>query len=176
MSSVRTPLVAARRSFQNSRIQQGVQSGQITKQEAQALKAQRQELNDLAKAARADGKVTMAERRELHQAMNEMSKDIFEAKHNDQTRQSTPGVDQRQRRQTGRIAQGIASGELTGAEVRELLSDRRDIRQAERAAKADGVVTAEERQELQGMLNDLSQNIHEMKHDCDRRRFSLLRA
>lgn len=168
--SIRTPVVAARRQIQAQRIQQGVQSGQITKKEAQRLGEKRQDFAQMVKDAKADGVVTKEERQELRQAQNEMSQDIFAAKHNDKTRDKTPLVDARQARQGGRIAEGVQSGELTRAEAKELRSDRREIRQAERAAKADGVVSKEERQELHGMLNDLSKDIFEMKHNDDKRR------
>ena len=170
MSSIRTPVARSRVNNQNARIKQGVKSGQITKEEAKQLRGARKEFRDLMKDARSDGKVTAEERKEIHSALNEMSKDIFEAKHNNDTRAQTPGVDSRQSRQSSRIKDGLQSGELTRSEMKGIRSDRQEIRQAERAAKADGVVTQEERQELQGMLNDLSKDIFEAKHNNKRRR------
>ncbi len=168
--STRMPIARARHHVQTQRVQHGVQSGQITKKEAQALKESNQAIKDMVHDAKADGKVTLQERQEIQQALNQQSRDIFEAKHNDQTRDKTPRVDKRQARQTGRIADGVLSGELTKSELKDIRASRKDIREAERAAKADGVVTKEERQELHSMLNDLSQDIFEAKHNKSKRR------
>ncbi len=80
-----------------------------------------------------------------------------------------PGVNHRQHHQDQRIKQGVRSGELTRAETRELARERREIRQEERAYKSDGKLTPEERKDLHQDLNALSKDIHEQKHDDERR-------
>jgi uncharacterized membrane protein YebE (DUF533 family) len=77
----------------------------------------------------------------------------------------TPGVNRRQERQQQRIGQGIRSGELTGRETLRLERNAREIRQDERAAKSDGVVTARERAGLQHELNQESRLIYRAKHN-----------
>ena len=77
----------------------------------------------------------------------------------------TPGVNRRQERQQGRIGQGIRSGELTARETLRLEKSAREIRQDERAAKSDGVVTARERAGLQRELNHESHLIYRAKHN-----------
>ena len=78
----------------------------------------------------------------------------------------TPRVDARQARQEARIADGVASGALTKAETRHLQHQQRHVRQAERHAKADGTVTAQERHRLAKLQNHTSRSIHRQKHDA----------
>lgn len=81
----------------------------------------------------------------------------------------TPVLDQRQQNQAQRIRQGVRSGELTRPETRRLVHGQRELRRDERAAKADGVVTAEERAGLQREANQQSRRIHRQKHDAQDR-------
>ena len=62
----------------------------------------------------------------------------------------TPGVDARQERQQNRIAEGVASGQLTPRETARLERGEARIERMEQRAKADGVVTPKERKRLQG--------------------------
>lgn len=80
-----------------------------------------------------------------------------------------PGVNHRQHHQSDRIRQGVRSGELTRAEAKDLREDRRDIRQEERAYKADGHLTKAERRDLHQDMNALSKDIYNEKHDGDKR-------
>jgi hypothetical protein len=79
---------------------------------------------------------------------------------------NTPRVDARQAQQQARIASGVADGSLTRPEARQLQHQQRHIRQAERRAKADGVVTARERQHLARLQQQASRSIHRQKHDA----------
>lgn len=78
---------------------------------------------------------------------------------------NTPVVDKRQKRQQGRITQGVASGEVTRAEAKRLRAEQRHIRRAERRAKADGDVTNRERARLQRKQNKASRDIRRQKND-----------
>lgn len=77
----------------------------------------------------------------------------------------TPRIDERQARQEARIRDGLANGEITHREARRLFQLQREIRQAERMAKADGVVTRDERRELMAMLDRADRQIFRQKHD-----------
>lgn len=84
--------------------------------------------------------------------------------------QTAPGtrtrhINHQQHEQQQRIHHGIRSGELTRAEARRLEKQERGIRQEERAAKADGVVTREERKEINQDLNKTSRHIYRAKHN-----------
>jgi hypothetical protein len=80
-----------------------------------------------------------------------------------------PGVNARQHVQGDRIRQGILSGELTRAETRGLLGQRRDIRQDERLYRSDGVLTRAERRDLHRQLDGLSRDIYAQRHDAQGR-------
>lgn len=84
-------------------------------------------------------------------------------------KQRDPGVNHRQHQQNDRIHQGVRSGELTRAEIKNLNEQRRDIRQEERAYKADGHMTKAERRDLHQDMNALSRDIHDAKHDAEKR-------
>ena len=79
-----TPRVDQRQANQEARIQQGVQSGQLTpKEDAKLEKAQGKIEADKEKA-QADGKVTSKERKKLAKEQNKQSKKISKQKHDKQ--------------------------------------------------------------------------------------------
>ena len=80
----------------------------------------------------------------------------------------TPRVDQREAHQQARIAQGAASGALTGRETRRLEREQHAIGKAEARAKADGSVTKQERKRLHHMQNHASRDIARQKHDAQK--------
>jgi 2-methylaconitate cis-trans-isomerase PrpF len=82
---------------------------------------------------------------------------------------ATPRVDQREANQQARINQGVASGELTRHETKKLEKEQAKIHRTEAKAKADGVVTPQERERLNKMQNKASQDIKNQKHDAQTR-------
>lgn len=80
-----------------------------------------------------------------------------------------PGVNHRQHQENHRIKQGVRSGELTRDEAQGLRQERHEIRQEERAYKSDGKLTPEERKDLHQDLNAFNKDIHQEKHDEERR-------
>lgn len=76
----------------------------------------------------------------------------------------------RNHRQHERIQHGVESGELTKAEARKLKQEEKQIRKAEKAAGADGKVTAEERKDIQQLQNQASQDINKLKHNKRRQK------
>ena len=81
------------------------------------------------------------------------------------TRQQTPGIDRRERRQSNRIRRGVNNGPLTRREARHLRAQQARIRAHERHARADGRVTARERVSIQRQENRASRNIYRKKHN-----------
>ncbi len=77
----------------------------------------------------------------------------------------TPAVDKREKNQKQRIAQGVKSGELTAKETVRLAKGQKELRQMERRAKADGIVTTKERARLHNKANKESAKIKHNKHD-----------
>ena len=79
-----TPRVDQREANQERRIQQGVNSGQLTQREANRLENQQQRVERAEDKAKADGQVTAKERARLHNMQDRASRDIAREKHDRQ--------------------------------------------------------------------------------------------
>lgn len=75
-----------RQHHQADRIRHGVKTGELTREEVKGLNQQRREIRREEHAYKADGHLTKAERRDLHQDMNALSKDIYNEKHDAEKR------------------------------------------------------------------------------------------
>ena len=71
---------------QKERINQGVESGQLTKKEARRLRHEQKRIKAKEEAMKLDGTLTKGERKELQQDLNKASEHIAEQKHDAQTR------------------------------------------------------------------------------------------
>ncbi|WP_338846562.1 hypothetical protein V8J88_22800 [Massilia sp. W12] len=87
-SASATPHLDARQANQQQRIAQGIQSGQLTAQEAAKLEQNAARLEADKQAAKADGKVSRKEKAKLHRAADRNSRAIYRKKHNRKTAQS----------------------------------------------------------------------------------------
>ena len=85
-AAVRDPGVNERQANQTARIQQGVKSGELTHGEAQELRTERRDIRDLEHTYKEDGTLTRDEREDLHQQLDQQSHEIYEEKHDDETR------------------------------------------------------------------------------------------
>lgn len=74
-------------------------------------------------------------------------------------------INQRERHQQRRIADGVRDGELTQKEARKLERQQARIHRAEAKAKADGEFTAKERARIQKRQDNASRQIYKQKHD-----------
>jgi hypothetical protein len=83
--ATKTPVVRERQMNQKARIRQGVKSGQLTKGEARNLRQEQKTIQAEKQMAKADGKVTPAERAKLRRDQNKASRDIYRLKHNKRT-------------------------------------------------------------------------------------------
>lgn len=72
----------------------------------------------------------------------------------------------REKHQDKRIDRGVAQGDLTKREARRLKMEQRAIDLKQRRAKADGVVTPEERARLDKMQDRSSRDIARQRHDA----------
>lgn len=168
------PGVNARQQHQESRIAQGVKSGQLTKDETKELQTEEKSIRQEEKEYKSDGKLTKDERKDLHQDLNEVSKDIYQEKHDAETQPGVvpakpgthdPSINNRQENQQDRIKQGIESGELTKHEVKSLEQKEAKLASIEKRMKEDGSLSAEERARLQKYADLLSADIYKQKHD-----------
>ena len=83
--------------------------------------------------------------------------------------QDTPAIDQRQARQSQRIANGQASGKQSNREAARLQAGQAKVANMEANAKADGKVTRAERATIQHEQNKQSRHIAHQKHDGNSR-------
>ncbi len=79
--------------------------------------------------------------------------------------QSMWSIDQRQDAQQNRIEQGIRSGQITRSEAARLEQGERAIDRAQTRARADGVVTSQERARLDRMVDREGRSIAREGHD-----------
>lgn len=77
-----TPRIDQRQVNQQNRINQGVASGALNSQEAARLQNQQNKIAADVAAAKADGKVTAAERRQITREQNHAGHNIARKKHN----------------------------------------------------------------------------------------------
>ena len=168
--------VVQRNVNQQERIEQGLQSGQLTTKEASKLEKGEARIEKMEQRADADGKMTDAEKRRIEQAQNKESQQIYQDKHNAQT--GNPGSASSQRMQADvqrnvnqqqRIEQGIQSGQLTNREVGNLEKGQANVNRREARAGANGHISANEQHNIQAAENHLSRKIHKEKHN-DRER------
>src|SRR4029450_12550480 len=79
--------------------------------------------------------------------------------------QSMYSIDQRQDYQQDRIERGIRSGEITRSEAYRLEQGERAIDRAQARARADGVVTQQERNRIDHMTDRHGREISRQSHD-----------
>jgi hypothetical protein len=165
------PSIAQRKENQQDRIANGVKSGQLTAGETANLETKEAAINGETKADRAanGGKLTGAEKAQINQQQNGLSKQIYNDKHNANTAQyGNNKVGQRRENQQDRIANGIKSGQLTAGETAKLENQQKGINQqvaADRAANG-GKLTPGEKAQVNHEQNRASKNIYNKKHNA----------
>jgi hypothetical protein len=166
----KTPTIAERKENQQDRIANGVKSGQLTAGETANLESKEAAINGETRADRAanGGKLTESEKQQINQQQNQLSKQIYQDKHNAKTAQyGNNKVGERRENQQDRIAEGIKSGQLTAGETAKLENQQRGINQqvkADRSANG-GKLTAGEKQQINKEQNRASKNIYNKKHN-----------
>src|SRR5271166_5284847 len=164
------PTVGQRKENQQDRIAQGVKSGQLTAGETANLETKEAAINGETRADRAanGGKLTQTEKQQINQQQNQLSKQIYNDKHNANTAQyGNNQVGQRRENQQDRIAQGVKSGQLTAGETAKLENQQKGINQqvaADRSANG-GKLTPGEKQQVNKEQNNASKNIYNKKHN-----------
>jgi hypothetical protein len=167
--------IQERKDNQQDRIANGVASGQLTAGETANLEKKESDLNkeenDMRKLD--DGHLTAADKATLNQQQNQVSKDIYQDKHNAAVQNTDPKseVGDRARNQQDRIAQGIKSGQLTAGEAAHLESNEAKINHevaADRAANG-GKLTGQEKAQVNRQQNRESRQIYRDKHNGARR-------
>jgi len=163
--------IQERKENQQDRIGQGVQSGQLTAGEAANLEKKEASINQEERDMRKldNGKLTNADKKTLTQQQNQMSKQIYNDKHNAAVQNTHPKseVGKRAENQQDRIAQGIKSGQLTAGESAHLESNEAKINKELRNDRAanGGKLTPQERKQVNRQQNRTSRQIYRDKHN-----------
>ena len=171
-STQKQPTIAERKENQQDRIANGVKSGQLTAGETSNLESKEAAINGETRADRAanGGKLTPAEKQQINRQQNQVSKQIYQDKHNANTAHyGNNAVGQRRENQQDRIAQGIKSGQLTAGETAKLENQQKGINQqvkADRAANG-GKLTQSEKKQINKEQNAASKNIYNKKHNAN---------
>src|SRR5271157_155395 len=165
------PTIPERKENQQDRIAQGVKSGQLTAGETSKLETKEAAINGETRADRAanGGKLTQAEKQQVNKQQNQMSKQIYQDKHNaNSAHYGNNQVGQRRENQQDRIAQGVKSGQLTAGETAKLENQQKGINQqvkADRSANG-GKLTTGEKKQVNKEQNAASKNIYNKKHNA----------
>ena len=165
------PTIQDRKENQQERIANGVKSGELTAGETRKLEKKESSLNQEERDMRKldNGKLTASDRTTLKQQQNQVSKQIYQDKHNTAAQNTNPKseVGERQEKQQDRIAQGIKSGQLTPSEAAHLERREGAINKevkTERAANG-GKLTPVERRQVNRQQNRTSNAIYRKKHN-----------
>ena len=164
-----TSEVGQRAENQQGRIAQGVSSGQLTARETANLETKEAAVHQEVRADRAlnDGHLTGQEKGIVNQQQNNLSKQVYQDKHNAAAQHyGNNEVDQRRADQQSRIANGIASGKLSAGQTARLEKNETAINHethADRAANGSHL-TGAEKQQINRQQNQASRQIYRAKH------------
>ncbi len=163
--------IQQRKENQQDRIANGVASGQLTANETTTLEKKEADINHEEKDMRQldNGHLTAADKATLNQQQNQVSKQIYQDKHNAAVQNTDPKseVGKRAENQQDRIAQGVKSGQLTAGEAAHLENKEAGInREIANDRKANGgKLTAQERKQVNQQQNKVSRQIYKDKHN-----------
>lgn len=162
----------ARDTAQQQRIEQGLQSGQLSTREAAGLEHQEQRIDRTEARDMRDGKLSAGEKAQIQREQNHVSSDIYQDKHNGVTGNPNSASSRRMQadvqrnvNQQARINQGVRSGELTNHEAGALERGQAHVDHSEARAGANGHVGAGEQARIQGKENRQSARIYNKKHN-----------
>ena len=157
---------------QQQRIENGVQSGQLSTKETAKLEKGEANIDKMEQRALSDGKMTNAEKQRIEAAQNKESQTIARAKSNSVTGDPNSASSQRMQadvqrnvNQETRIEQGIKSGQLTNREVGSLERGQAHVDNKEAKAAANGHVSSNEQHNIQAAENHQSKRIHNKKNN-----------
>jgi hypothetical protein len=157
---------------QQERIEQGLQSGQLSTREAGKLEREQQHVDKMEARDLRNGSISPTEQARLNAAENKASRDIAAAKHNGVTGNPNSVSSQRMQadvqrnvNQQQRIANGINNGTLTNHEVGSLERGQARTERKEANAAANGHIGAAEQRNVQRSENHQSARVYRKKHN-----------
>jgi hypothetical protein len=172
-----TPAASAvqRNVNQQTRIEQGLQSGALSTKEAAKLEKEQAAVSRVEARSAKDGTVTATEQARINALQNKSSADIAAAKHNavtgnpeSKSSERMQADVQRDVNQQKRIQAGAADGSLTTHEVGKLERGQSRAERRQARAGADGHVGPGEQAKIQHTENVQSRKIHRQRHDAQK--------
>jgi len=162
--------VNGRRYNQQGRIANGIRSGQLTAGESKNLENREAGLNqEIHNDRQANGgRLTPQERQQVNRQQNNMSRSIYDDKHNDQTAHyGNNEVGQRRYNQQQRIANGLNNGSMSAGQAGRVEQREQNINRSDAADRRanGGRLTPQERQNLNRRQNGASRQIYNDKHE-----------
>jgi hypothetical protein len=162
--------VDGRRYDQQGRIAQGIHSGQLTAGETRNLESREAGLNNEIHNDREAnrGHLTLQERQQVNQQQNNLSRSIYDDKHNANTAHyGNNEVGARRDLQQQRIANGVASGQLSPSETAHVEKGEQRINRQDAADRAanGGRLTPQEKRQINREQNRESGHIYNDKHN-----------
>ena len=155
---------------QQQRIEQGLQSGQLSTKEAGQLERQEKHVDNMESRDLKNGSISPAEQSRLNAAQNKVSGDIAADKHNGVTGNPDSKSSQRMQadvqrnvNQEQRIENGEKSGRLNNRQVGHLEHGQAKVDRKEANAARNGRVGAGEQARIQHAENHQSHRIHRAK-------------
>ena len=157
---------------QQERVEQGLQSGQLSTKEAGQLERGQQHVDHLEAKDLRNGSISPQEQARLNTAENRQSAAIYADKHNGVTGNPNSASSermqadvQRNANQQQRIANGINNGSLTNHEAGSLERGQAHVDRKEANAAANGHVGAAEQHSIQRSENRQSRRVFDKKHN-----------
>lgn len=158
---------------QQNRIEQGLQSGQLSTKEASQLEKGEAHVDKMEANANKNGAPTAAQQARIQKAQNRESAAIYNDKHNAVTGNPNSASSkrmqadvQRNANQQARVEQGVKSGQLTNKEAGSLERGQAHVNNAEARAGANGHVSANEQKNVQARENNQSKRVYNKKHNA----------
>ena len=158
---------------QQQRIEQGLQSGQLSTKEAGSLERQEKHVDNMEAHDLKNGSMSAGEQARLNAAQNKVSSDIYADKHNGVTGNPNSASSQRMQsdvqrnvNQQQRIQNGMDNGSLTNREAGKLERGQARVNGREANAAANGHVGAAEQRGIQRSENRQSGRIYRKKHNA----------
>jgi hypothetical protein len=160
-----TPGIDSTQQEIHARIQQGMASGQITRDEARNLFQREREIQVREMRMKSDGTATPHERRQLRQDLDDLRAEvegkIANGRFANRRGHGAPDIDNAEAQIRMRIEQGIRSGQIDRREGEILAAKERMLRRHEAAFSSDGFISRGEHQQLR-------EEVALLNHDIDR--------
>ena len=158
---------------QQQRIEQGLQSGQLSTKEAGSLERQEKHVDNMEAHDLKNGSMSAGEQARLNADQNKVSSDIYADKHNGVTGNPNSASSQRMQsdvqrnvNQQQRIQNGMDNGSLTNREAGSLERGQARVNGREANAAANGHVGAAEQRGIQRSENRQSRRVYRKKHNA----------